>query len=44
MSSQASVDAYLGSNREAQLAAVVRSIVTAGQRQRDLAKRIEVLK
>ncbi len=43
MSSQASVYAYLGSNREAQLAAVVRSIETAGQRQRDLVKRIEVL-
>ncbi len=42
VSSQASVDAYLGSNREAQLAAVLRSIETAGQRQKDLAKRIEV--
>ena len=39
---QASVDAYLGANREAQLAVVVRSIETARQRQKDLAKRIEV--
>ena len=36
------MDAYSASNREAQLAAVVRSVDAAGQRQKDLAKLIEV--